>query len=266
MYVCILYSVFSLQVYLIAYWFACTLLALIIAWRFGNGSSVKLTVLRKYFHGVVIAVFLPGIFFDVELLFVASVMILAAFLLLEASRLYNLEYVADILNKKMSGFLDEKDQGTLILTHIYLLIGCSLPIWIFPLKSAVDATDNLLLCSGIISLGIGDTAASIGGTLWGRTKLPGGSKSVEGTICSIAAEIFFMLALFYSGLYLNDDFFILFLTECLPFSLTGMFGLSSHLPWFSVIVSAVLTSLVEARTSQVDNLVLPLVMYIVLMV
>lgn len=234
----------STRVYLILYWFACTLLALIIAWRFGSGSSVKLTVLRKYFHGVIIAVFLPGIFFDVELLFVASVLILAAFLLLEASRLYNLDYVADILNKNMIGFLDEKDQGTLILTHIYLLIGCSLPMWIFPLKSATDSTDNLLLCSGIISLGIGDTAASIGGTLWGKTKLPGSSKSIEGTICSIIAEVLFILALFNFG----------------------MFGVSSHLPWFSFIVSTVVTSLVEACTSQVDNLVLPLVMYIVFII
>ncbi|XP_057375490.1 dolichol kinase-like [Daphnia carinata] len=234
----------STRVYLIIYWFACTLLALIIAWRFGSGSSVKLTVLRKYFHGVIIAVFLPGIFYDVQLLFVASVIILAAFLLLEASRLHNLDYVAELLNKNMIGFLDEKDQGTLILTHIYLLIGCSLPIWIFPLTSATDATDYLLLCSGIISLGIGDTAASIGGTLWGKTKLPGSSKSIEGTICSIMAEVLFILALFYFG----------------------MFGVSSHLPWFSFIVSSIVTSLVEACTSQVDNLVLPLVMYIVFII
>ncbi|KAI9554032.1 putative SMC6 [Daphnia sinensis] len=234
----------STRVYLIIYWFACTLLALIIAWRFGSGSSVKLTVLRKYFHGVIIAVYLPGIFFDVELLFVASVIILAAFLLLETSRLYNLDYVAEVLNKNMTGFLDEKDQGSLILTHIYLLIGCSLPIWIFPLKSANNATDNLLLCSGIISLGVGDTAASIGGTLWGKTKLRGSSKSFEGTMCSIMAEILFVLALFYFG----------------------VFGVSPSLPWFSFIVSSIITSLVEACTSQVDNLILPLVMYIVFIV
>lgn len=45
-----------------------------------------------------------------------------------------------------------------------------------------------------------------------------------------------------------------------------MFGVSSHLPWFSFIVSTVVTSLVEACTSQVDNLVLPLVMYIVFII
>ena len=189
-----------LQIMLIGYWLACTILALIIAWRFGStGSSVKLTVLRKYFHGVVVAIYLPGIFFDVELLFAASVIVFAAFLLLESARLYNLEHLGNILSTNMVGFLDEKDQGTLILTHIYLLVGCSLPIWIFPLNAATDARDNLLLCSGIVSLGIGDTAASIGGTLWGRTKFPGSSKSVEGTLCSMLAEICFMLILFYFG-------------------------------------------------------------------
>ena len=185
--------------FLILYWLACTILALAIAWFFGSGSSIKLTVLRKYFHGVVIAVYLPGVFLDIELLFVASVIVLAAFLLLESVRLYNLDYVGNILNKNLVGFLDEKDQGTLILTHIYLLIGCSLPIWISPLKSAMDATDNLLLCSGIVSLGIGDTAASIGGTLWGKTKFPGSSKSIEGTVCSILAEILFVVIIFYFG-------------------------------------------------------------------
>lgn len=185
---------------LIGYWLACTVLALLIVWRFGSAnSSVKLTVLRKYFHGVVIAIYLPGIFFDVELLFTASVIIFSVFLLLESVRLYDLEYVGNILSKNMVGFLDEKDQGTLILTHVYLLVGCSLPIWIFPLNTAANARDNLLLCSGIVSLGVGDTAASIGGTLWGTTKFSGSSKSVEGTLCSMVAEICFMLILFYSG-------------------------------------------------------------------
>nr|CAG4651243.1 EOG090X0BFL [Simocephalus serrulatus] len=235
----------STRVLLIGYWVACTISALTIAWRYGGGSSIKLTVLRKYFHGVVIAVYLPGIFLDFELLFVASVIVLAAFILLESIRVYNLEYVGDILNNSMTGFLDEKDQGILILTHIYLLVGCSLPIWIFPLKAAADAKDYLLLCSGVVSLGIGDTAASIGGTWWGKTKYPGSSKSVEGTLCSISAEIFFFFALFYSG---------------------ALGASSLAVPWSNFIISAVVSSLVEAYTTQVDNLVLPLVMYILLII
>lgn len=31
-----------------------------------------------------------------------------------------------------SKFVDDKDQGQWILTHFYLLIGCSLPLWLIP--------------------------------------------------------------------------------------------------------------------------------------
>ena len=185
------------------YWVICTTTALLIVWFLGkntNDSTVKLTVIRKCFHAVIVAVYLPGIFYDPELLYVASIIALAAFLLLEAVRVYELEYIGTFLSQGVSGFLDEKDQGTLILTHIYLLVGCSLPIWISPFRVASTARELLLLSAGVISLGIGDTAASIGGTLWGRTKLPNSSKSVEGTICSILAEIFFIALLNYFGM------------------------------------------------------------------
>ena len=196
------------QIVLIVCWLACTALAIAIAWKYGTGSSIKLTVLRKYFHGVMIVVYVPGIFFDVELLYVASVLVLAAFLLLECVRLYNLDYIGEILNKNLAGFLDEKDQGILILTHIYLLVGCSLPIWIFPLSAPANARDSLLLYSGIVSLGIGDTAASVGGTLWGKTKYSGSSKSAEGTLCAILAQICFMFAMLYSGKhFINTESF-----------------------------------------------------------
>lgn len=181
-------------------WSLCTVAAFVIAWRYGEGTnSQALTVLRKYFHAVIVAIYLPGALFDLELLSTASVIVLAGFLFLETVRLSGDEVFGDILNKKTAGFLDEKDSGKLILTHIYLLVGCSLPIWIFPLKMPTDGSEFLLLCSGIISLGIGDAAASIGGTLWGKTKIFGSNKSVEGTLSSIAAEVAFAILLYLFG-------------------------------------------------------------------
>jgi hypothetical protein len=33
----------------------------------------------------------------------------------------------------LSPFTDKRDSGPLILTHVYLLTGCALPLWLFPL-------------------------------------------------------------------------------------------------------------------------------------
>jgi len=235
----------STRILLIVYWIACTLMALTIVWLFGrrqNQPPVRLTILRKYFHCVVVAIFMPGILLDPELLFVASVVALSGFLFIEAIRLFNFEPVGPFLQKSLSKFLDSKDEGLLILTHIYLLVGCSLPIWIFPFDITNNKTDILILSSGIISLGIGDTAASVGGSLWGKTKILNSPKSVEGATCSVLAEIAFVSTL---------DYF-------------GIFGATSYFPWVRFVTACVITSITEAVTTQVDNLVLPLVMYMIL--
>ncbi|KAJ8965414.1 hypothetical protein NQ314_004167 [Rhamnusium bicolor] len=116
-------------------------------------------------------------------------------------------------------FSDEKDRGILALTPIYLLAGCSLPLWIHP--SPCDVTDSAMfnlspLLSGLLSVGLGDTAASIVGSNYGKHFWPDYLENVTFEQ--------------YRKLY------------------------------FSVFVG----SLVEARTTQVDNLVLPLIMYIML--
>jgi dolichol kinase len=99
-----------------------------------------------------------------------------------ALRLENIRSARALLNQSLSAFLDEKDRENAILTNIYLLVGSSLPLWIYPFH------EILILSSRIFALGVGDTAASVGGTLWGRNKIPGTSKSIEGTICSIVAQ------------------------------------------------------------------------------
>lgn len=34
------------------------------------------------------------------------------------------------LDRSLRPFLDKQDSGPLILTHVYLLSGCSLPLWL----------------------------------------------------------------------------------------------------------------------------------------
>jgi dolichol kinase len=83
--------------------------------------------------------------------------------------------VAGVLNTAVSAFLDEKDAAGVALTPIYLLVGCSLPIWLHP--TPCDITDSagfnlFYLLAGILSVGVGDTAAGIIGSSFGNHKWP----------------------------------------------------------------------------------------------
>jgi dolichol kinase len=85
-------------------------------------------------------------------------------------------------------------------------------------------------------LGIGDSAASIYGSKYGEVKFPNSKKTVEGMMASIVAQLVFII--FISFLF--NDFYVT----------TG------------VIFSVTFSSMVEALTSQVDNVAVPLIMYL----
>lgn len=64
-----------------------------------------------------------------------------------------------IANTLVLQFRDERDAGTLVLTPLYLCLGCSAPFWI----DYNHAKHVELAFAGVISLGIGDTFAAIVG-------------------------------------------------------------------------------------------------------
>ncbi|CAF4036548.1 unnamed protein product, partial [Rotaria sp. Silwood1] len=53
---------------------------------------------------------------------------------------------------------DEKDTGSMMVSHLFLIIGLSYPVWL------ADDNRRLAQLSGIISVGIGDSIASIVGS------------------------------------------------------------------------------------------------------
>lgn len=80
-----------------------------------------------------------------------------------------------IIDFWVSGFRDYQDEGRLLLTPVYLLVGCALPIWLTDVEDGniLTPVQYSAAIAGILSIGIGDTFASIGGSLFGRTRWKG---------------------------------------------------------------------------------------------
>lgn len=149
--------------------------------------------------------------------------------------MYRIGPFGEPIHSALQVFLDEKDSGPLILTHVYLLLGFAVPLWIYPVDyMKPDATGcKLALYSGILSLGIGDTMASVVGKKIGRYRWPGSPKTVEGTLAGIISQLVFLWTLHYNDILL------------LPKE-----------RWLPVSTAVTAGSLLEAWTSQIDNIIL----------
>ena len=132
-------------------------------------------------------------------------------------------------------FVDEKDSSSkLILSHIYLLIGFSYPLWVSNFKEF-----NIAQMSGLITVGIGDSFASLIGSRYGKHKIPGcNKKSLEGSFALLFSQIFIFLILYYLNLFSSDLKNIVLISIC-----------------------AVSTSIIEAITIDNDNIILPIIAY-----
>jgi len=149
-------------------------------------------VARKWYHFLAVLMFSPALCLNPVFTAMAFVGALIAFATAEAVRLGGLYPVSDPLDAFMSRYLDERESGPLIVSHSYLLLGCALPL-LLTLTFAGDGFDHpasVLASSGIISLGIGDSFASIVGSTLGKRflgRVPGTKKSYEGMLAAFVS-------------------------------------------------------------------------------
>jgi dolichol kinase len=94
--------------------------------------------------------------------------------------------------------------------------------------------------SGLMTVGIGDSFASLVGSKFGRLKYPFSKKSFEGTL----ALVFSQLVVYYV------------LSGCF-----GVFQLFEWLNFLFVAISLLASAFIEAFCVDNDNLVLPIVVY-----
>lgn len=157
-------------------------------------SVVEVDTRRKVFHGIMVAMLLPTIFVDPCFIALTLSLVLAVFLLLDLFRASQLPPISKPLTTFLAPYVDGRDhRGPVIVSHIFLLIGCAIPLWL-SLAAAPRIGDgpwvgwdtsvrDLSMVSGVICVGMGDAAASLVGRRYGKTKWCwAGGKSVEGSV------------------------------------------------------------------------------------
>lgn len=185
-------------------------------------------------------------------------------LLAESVRLGAGKGAGATLDRFAAPLRDARDSGPLLLTPLYLLVGCALPAWaawvagLFePRQVGVSASEaafaaralagGVLGTVGVLVLGVGDAVAAAAGRAMGSVRWPGGRKTVEGSLCGIvataAAGAVCMAAHRALLPSLGDE--------------VGAGGLG-HGVGMGVGVGLVGAFAVEAATDQIDNLVMPM--------
>ena len=223
-------------------------------------ASVEVDTRRKVFHGMMVIMFLPSTYIDPPFIALAFVLILAVFLLLDLFRASQLPPLSIPLTHFLAPYVDGRDhRGPVIVSHIFLLIGCAIPLWLSlagtklmgeaPWEGWETASRDLGMVSGVICVGLGDAAASLIGRRYGRRRWCwSGGKSLEG---SLAFALAVVLGLSLSRAWL----------------LFGGWAGDSGDRWSLTImkasVAAVGSSLTEAvLTGGNDNVIVPIVLWL----
>jgi dolichol kinase len=186
-------------------------------------QSVVIT--RKWFHLVAIILFAPITHYFPQLMSLGYAVALCGLLMLEALRREDVPGINDFYRLVQDPTKDTSDG--IILSHICLILGCALPLWV---AQAMGNSRNgsLLPQWGILCLGVGDAMGAVVGKTYGRIRWGKNQRTVEG---SLAMWTSMMLAV---GLVAAAD------------------------QWTPLLIATTFCTLLEAYTIQMDNLVLPL--------
>ncbi|CAN0457611.1 unnamed protein product, partial [Ectocarpus sp. 12 AP-2014] len=92
--------------------------------------SGRKTTSRKMFHFLATAMFVPAIALEPDFLSLALGTALGVLLALEFLRCTGCPPVSSVMNGYYGGFLDARDGGCVVVTHLFLLVGCAVPVWL----------------------------------------------------------------------------------------------------------------------------------------
>lgn len=214
---------------------------------------VEVDTRRKVFHGVMVAMLLPTIPIDPMFFALALIIVLAVFLMLDLFRASQLPPISRPLTAFLAPYVDGRDhRGPVVVSHIFLLIGCAIPLWLSSAAARRHEAEewelsyrDISMVSGVICVGMGDAAASLIGRRFGRTKWYwAGGKSLEG---SAAFALAVMTGLMASWIWLRLGGWVQFR--------------AAELPWaaLTALTAGLGASLMESTlTAANDNVVVPI--------
>lgn len=232
------------RMYILGFWLATLSCSIVVMGVAVKRSQLPQIIVRKGYHLLAVMLFLPVLFRDPSLLCVALAVAFALLVFLEIVRQIDVHWVGPRIHAFMISFTDERDSGPILVTHLSLLLGMAVPIWLSRYL-AVSAgwragTLSQTLCGacGIAVLGVGDTAASVVGRSVGCLPMyRGAQKTVEGTVAGACCTFLFLWAL------------------CM------LLGAPQEQLWrlcLGSVAVSISAAVLEAITCQLDNIFVPL--------
>ena len=192
------------------YWLCVLLFGLLVVFQLKERYEVDTR--RKVFHFMMVGMLLPATFIDPTYPAMALALILAIFLVLDLLRASQLPPLSKPIASFLAPYVDGRDfRGPVVISHIFLLIGCAIPLWLSLAAISRTGSDTLQgwevptrdvsMIAGVVCVGLGDAAASLIGRRYGHRKwLWGGGKSLEG---SVAFAIAVFAGLTFAGAWLR---------------------------------------------------------------
>ncbi|KFA55076.1 hypothetical protein S40293_03531 [Stachybotrys chartarum IBT 40293] len=252
------YGEANTRLILSGYWVIIVAVGLLVVFQLQDTFEVDTR--RKVFHFTMVGMLLPATYIDPTFAGLALSIVLAIFLFLDLLRASQLPPLSKPIASFLAPYVDGRDfRGPVVISHIFLLIGCAIPLWLalasLPrtgsgyLAGWEVPTREVSMVSGVICVGLGDAAASLIGRRYGHRKwLWGGGKSLEGSV-AMAAAVFAGLVAASAWLHIGQ--------WPSTSESTGM--------WTSIRnagVCASMSSLTEAvLTGGNDNVIVPVVLW-----
>lgn len=218
-------------------------LAIVVPTVFLIQSYLTVNARRKVWH-VCLVVILMGspliLTTNVEFTLVALLGTIFIFALTELIRSHNVSPLGPWLRKVLAPFQDEKDQGDLSLSYVYLIVGATIPIVYDYMQYGEDA--SIIRYLGVIALGLGDSMALIVGRRFGTWKWKGSNKSVQGTVAFILTVLLTCIGLNYYMQQFHEVRYV---------------KVSN---WENVLVAAIIAGVIEGVCDINDNFLIPLIL------